>query len=54
MVSAIDEEDEAEPISFKAIWGYGASNPIVAFADNTLDASQYDIAKIKYLGRDLG
>lgn len=52
MVSALDAEDQADPISFKAIWGYGASNPIVAFADSTLDASQYDIAKIKYFVYD--
>ena len=52
MVSAIDENDEADPISYKAIWGYGASAPIVAFAESALSVSQYDVAKIKYMVYD--
>ena len=52
MVSAIDENDEADPISYKAIWGYGASAPIVAFADSSLSVSQYDVAKIRYMVYD--
>lgn len=52
MVSATDENDEADPISYKAIWGYGASSPIVAFEVSTLSVSQYDVAKINYMVYD--
>ena len=52
MVSAEDESDEADPISFNAIWGYGAASPIVAFANASQNASQYDIAPINFMVYD--
>ena len=52
MVSGTDANDTATPISFKAVWGYGASQPIVAFAKATLAVSQYDVAVIDYLVYD--
>ena len=52
MVSSTDANDQADPISYKAIWGYGASSPIVAFAVSSLSASQYDVAKINYMVYD--
>ena len=52
MVSAIDENDEADPISFKAMWGYGALAPIAAFALSSQSGSQYDTIPILYMAYD--
>ena len=52
MVSSTDETDTATPISFKAVWGYGAAQPIVAFANATQNVSQYDVAPINFLVYD--
>ena len=52
MVSGTDEDDTATPISYRAIWGYGATQPIVAFEDEEIDVPQYDVAAIKYFVYD--
>ena len=49
MVSSTDETDVATPIKYTAIWGYGATAPIVAFEGSEQEASQFDIAPIRYL-----
>jgi len=48
MVSGTDEDDETDPISFVAIWGYGADEPIVAFAKSSQNTVQYDNTTIQF------
>lgn len=48
MASATDAEDKADDIHYMAIWGYGATSPIVAFANETQTVAQYDVAVIQY------
>lgn len=52
MASSLDENDKSAPISYRAIWGYQADGPIVAFAKSEQAASQYDVAPIQFLAYD--
>ena len=52
MVNAEDETDEADPIHFIALWGYGAEGPMVAFAEDALSGTQYDPVQIRYMVYD--
>ena len=52
MVSATDNTDTADDIYFTAIWGYGASTPVVAFANATQTCAQYDVVNIDYFVYD--
>lgn len=52
MAVSSDPTDTTDPISFKAIWGYGATEPIVALAESELSGSQYDTINIDYLVYD--
>lgn len=52
MVSGSDANDAATPISFKAIWAYGANSKIAAFAVSSLSATQYDLVNIYYFAYD--
>ena len=48
-LQATDESAEtSDEITFVAIWGYGATGPIVAFAEETVEAVQYDTTNIYY------
>lgn len=48
MHSSEDPSDKAEDIHFTVIWGYQASNPIVAFANDEQEGTQYDIIGLDY------
>ena len=48
MVAGTDETDTATPIRYTAIWGYGATAPIVAFESSEQESPQFDIAPIKF------
>lgn len=52
MVSDEDENDEADPIQYVALWGYGATDPIVAFAYVSMTGVQYDVIDIPYFVYD--
>lgn len=52
MVSSSDANDAATPISYKAIWAYGTSNKIAAFAVSSISATQYDLVNIYYFAYD--
>ena len=48
MVSAENPEDKAKDIQFTLIWGVGATQPVVAFAEEQIDCTQYDVVNITY------
>ena len=52
MASAADQTDTTDPISYKVIWGVGATSPVVVLADSELSVSQYDTVGINYLVYD--
>ena len=52
MASASDPTDKADDISIMAIWGYGATSPIVSFANKTQSCAQYDVVRIRYFVYD--
>jgi len=52
MVSATDETDTADDIRFMLIYGYGATTPIVTFANDTQTCTQYEVANIDYFVYD--
>ena len=52
MVAGDDSEDRADDITYVAMWAYGATEPIVTFAEDTLDAVQYDTIQIHYMVYD--
>jgi len=52
MASASDPTDKADDISIMAIWGYGATSPIVSFANKTQSCAQYDVIRIGYFVYD--
>ena len=48
MVSSTDLTDVSDEISYVAIWGYGATDPIVCFANSTMNGTQYDTIQIQW------
>lgn len=52
MVATDGSGDQADDITFVAMWAYGATDPIVAFAEDTLNATQYDKIAIRYMVYD--
>lgn len=54
MVSSTDVTDTAEDIHYVALWGYGTSAPVVAFAKSAQTGTQYDISVIHYFVYDPG
>ena len=52
MASAADQTDTTDPISYKIVWGVGATSPVVVLADSALSVSQYDTVNINYLVYD--
>lgn len=48
MHSSEDVTDISNTINFNAIWGYGAIDPIVAFAETNIQCEQYDVVNIEY------
>ena len=48
MAAAADPTDKVDDIHFTVIWGYNASNPIVAFAESQIECTQYDTVNINY------
>ena len=52
MTNATDSTDKADDITYVAIWAYGATQPIVAFASATQTGVQYDLIPINYFVYD--
>ena len=48
MISGTDLSDTSDEISYVAIWGYGATDPIVCFAESAVTGTQYDTIPIRY------
>ena len=48
MANAEDPTDKADDIQFKVVWGTGATTPIVVFAEDSIECTQYDVVNIKY------
>ena len=48
MVSSIDPDDKADDIYFTLIWGVGATSPIVTFASNSIECTQYEVVGIEH------
>ena len=48
MTAADNPEDKTDTIHFTVIWGYEATSPVVAFADDELTCNQYDTVNINY------
>lgn len=45
-------EDRSDEISFVVLWAVNATAPIVAFANQTMEIAQYDVASINYFVYD--
>ena len=52
MVATDGSEERADDITYVAMWAYGATDSIVAFESNTLNAVQYDTIPIHYMVYD--
>ena len=52
MASHSDPEDTAPSISCVVVWAYGATTPIITFANSTQTCVQYDIVDIEYFVYD--
>jgi len=48
MKNSNNEEDNTGYIHYTALWAYGASTPLLAFADSRVEARQYEEAIIRY------
>ena len=48
MYNSANSEDKADDIHFIAIWSTGATQPIVAFANESQEGTQYDKIEISY------
>lgn len=48
MVNNADATNQTVPISYTVLWAYQSTDPLVAFADTSIEVDQYDIAPIRY------